>query len=201
MFRLFHFLLESANESNLYLLGCDDTKKALMVDAGAWDDAIEETLKREGWSLETILVTHDHYDHTDGLATFHQRFPGAAVLAATDEAGGVPARVCRKGERLRLGCLEGEALEMPGHTPDCLGWLFRAPSEAGEISDLLFVGDVLFAGSVGGTFSEANRLSEIDHIEKKIFTLPAETLVLPGHGPATTVGAERDHNPFFHVKA
>ena len=181
-----HFLTE-ANESNTFIVACEETCEALMVDAGDFDPAIADFLDEHGLRLTTIFITHDHYDHTGGLAEAAKRY-GAAVLSGAGQAGGVPAKTVHHGDTVPVGTLTGRVLATPGHTADSVSLAF-----AGHV----FTGDALFAGSVGGTASSSAAKQQLDHLRRNILTLPPETEVHTGHGPSSTVAVESQHNPFL----
>ena len=107
------------------------------------------------------------------------------MLAGSHHAGGCRAREVSHGEEVRVGRLTGKVLATPGHTADGLSLV---------LPGMVFTGDTLFAGSIGGTISQAR---EIDVVRKNIFSLPANYEVHPGHGPSSTVAIESQHNPFF----
>lgn len=182
-----HFLLD-VNESNAFVLGCPDTKEALLVDAGMFDHAIPDFLEAHGLKLATVFITHDHYDHSGGLSEMVNRFKGVEVLAGTSHPGGCRGRQVRHGDEVHVGALVGRALATPGHTPDSFSL---------SVPGLVFTGDALFAGSVGGTATPAHYEQQIEAIRKRIFTLPSETEIHPGHGPSSTVAVESKYNPFF----
>lgn len=181
-----HFLLK-VNEANAFLLGCRETGRALLVDAGDLDAAIPEFLDQSGLTLASVFITHDHYDHTDGLPDIVERFR-PEVFAGKDRIANLPATRVRDGNSIPLGNLTGRVLATPGHTPDGLSLAFPG---------MVFTGDALFAGSVGGTSTAKLAKQQIDHIRKNIFSLPPETEVHVGHGPSSTVAVESRYNPFF----
>ncbi len=193
-----HFLLTEVNEANVYVVACEKSRQACLVDAGGFDQRVVDFAREHDLEMRSILITHDHYDHTGGLAEFVDAFPRAEVLAGTDSAGGLGARALADGDHLRFGSLDLNVLAIPGHTPDSLAFHFAChDADTGRPTGLvLFSGDALFAGSVGGA-SGANHDQEIQGIRSKFFALPPETAVYPGHGPATTIGVEMQHNPFF----
>ncbi len=178
-----HFLTE-ANESNAFVAGCDVTKEAILVDVGAFDPAIDAFVQRHGLHVGLVFVTHGHWDHTGGLGEAVARY-GAEVLAGSRHVGGCPARKMSHGEEVRVGQLKGKVLATPGHTSDGLSLV---------LPGMVFTGDTLFAGSIGGTSD--SRL-EVEVILRHIFTLPGNYEVHPGHGPSSTVAIERHYNPFF----
>lgn len=181
-----HFLL-NVNEANAFVLGCPDTKEAILVDVGELCPAIPAFLEEHALKLTTIFVTHDHFDHTGGLAEAVARFK-AEVLAGALNPSGCRARRVGHGDKVRIGTLAGKVIATPGHTPDALSLVFPG---------MVFTGDTLFAGSVGGTGSAGQYQQQIDHIRECIFTLPPETEVHTGHGPSSTVAVESRYNPFF----
>lgn len=200
-----HFLMTEANESNVYLAACAVTREAMIVDAGGWLPEVAETVRKQGLTIRWICITHDHYDHTDALGRFRAEFPGATLVHGAAKAK--PSMSARPSERflaesetLALGTLSLDAFFLPGHTPDST--VYRLTRAAGAAPGrpavaCLFSGDVLFAGSIGGCGSPAQQALEIQGIGRSILTLPDDTPVFPGHGPATTVGIEKRHNPFL----
>lgn len=181
-----HFLL-NVHEVNLFVASCSETRQAVVIDAGAYDERVAAYVAENGLVVSTIFVTHDHYDHTDGLAEYVQRF-GADVVAGSSPIGGCNARVAAHGDTISLGPQTGRIFSTPGHTPHGLSLAFPGH---------VFTGDALFAGSVGGTGSKHDYDMQIAAIRKYIFTLPDDTLVHVGHGPSSTVAVEQKYNPFF----
>lgn len=181
-----HFLLD-VNEVNAFVLGCGDTKEAVLIDAGAFDPAIPAFVEEHELKLNTIFITHSHFDHVDGLKAAVDHF-GAKVYAATNPVGGCDAEAVEDGDEVRVGNLVGKVVATPGHTPDGLSLIFPG---------IIFSGDALFAGSVGGTSDDENHQLQLDHIRKNLFTQPDDYEIHVGHGPSTTVAIERNSNPFF----
>ena len=181
-----HFLL-AVNESNAFVVGCSATGEALLVDAGDFPAIIDEFLEEHGLTLGKVFITHDHFDHTGGLSAITQRH-NVEVLAGGNSAGGCRATRVRQGTTIQVGELSGTVLETPGHTSDSVSLAFPG---------MVFTGDALFAGSVGGTGSNRLAQMQIGHIRDRIFTLAPDTAIHTGHGPSSTVGIESGHNPFF----
>lgn len=181
-----HFLLD-CNEVNAFILACSDSREAVLIDVGLFDPAIPAFVEEHDLILNTIFITHDHYDHTGGLAEAAKHF-GATVISGTSQPGGYEAQQVAHGDKVYVGNLVGEVVATPGHTPDGLSLIFPG---------MVFAGDALFAGSVGGTASPELAEQQIDHIRKNLFTLPVHYEVHVGHGPSTTIGIERACNPFF----
>lgn len=184
IFGHFRFDLE---EVNAYIVGCPETKEAILIDAGEWTDRTESFLKNAGLRLTHVFITHDHYDHSGALAdVVNQRQP--QVFAGKASVGGVSARQLRHGDTISVGKLTGTVLATPGHTPEGVSLAFPGH---------VFTGDALFAGSIGGTASPQLARQQIEHIRQNVFALPPTTEIHPGHGPASTVYIESRFNPFF----
>lgn len=182
-----HFLLD-VNEVNAFVVGCPETKEAMLIDAGAYDDAVAQFLEEQGLTLKTVFITHDHYDHTDGLGEYVTRYSADVIASIPTVQGHKVAKQVKHGDQVHVGNLIGTVYETPGHTPEGVSLAFPG---------CVFTGDALFAGSVGGTASEADKQRQLDAIRKYIFTLPPETQVHVGHGPSSTVAIESRYNPFF----
>jgi glyoxylase-like metal-dependent hydrolase (beta-lactamase superfamily II) len=181
--------------SNGYFFFLDGSKSAALVDpAGASDAYLPQILDR-AFTLKYILITHKHADHCDATAAIARRFPEAAIVMHRADAHAIGelgrrALPIQDGDELPFG--DGAAIRMlhtPGHTDGSSCFIVKSN---------VFTGDTLFAGSIGGAFGEATGYDDIlASVREKIFRLPEETVVLPGHGPPTTIAQERAHNPFF----
>jgi len=175
-----HFFLLEANESNLYVVGCEETREAALIDAGAFDRRVVDFVRRKGLRIVAALATHSHWDHTGGLAQYQKEF-GCKALGAEQLS---------EGQAVQAGRLRLQTLRTSGHTDDSVS--FHVAEEG-----VVFTGDALFAGSVGGASSAKHQAEEIANIRAKILSLPEDTLICPGHGPASTVGTEKTRNPFL----
>lgn len=175
-------------EANAFILGCPDTREAMLIDAGECDPRFDAFLQAHGLTLTAVFITHTHYDHVDGLPEIVAKV-NPRVYSFHDEVKGCKTHRVEHGSTIRFAKLEGEVFYVPGHIDDMLCLHFPG---------MLFSGDALFAGSVGGTNSPENYQRQIEGIRQHLFPLPGETLVHCGHGPSTTIAIEREHNPFFH---
>ena len=186
--------VNAPHPSNGYFVILEQQRVAAFVDPGGRADNIAATLRRSPVRLEYILVTHKHRDHTDALADVRREFPDAKVVIhrLDSPALGDAARQSigiEDGDSLPFGDGDLRLLHTPGHTDGSSCFVY-----AGNV----FTGDTLFAGSVGGLFGDRYGYEDLlHHASSKIFTLPDDTVVFPGHGPPTTIGEERAHNPFF----
>lgn len=197
-------------QTNCYIIGDPQSQKAVVIDPGGDGDRIVRRVKNLELELSAILNTHAHFDHVMDAWRVKEQLGGEVYLSKEDEAllsdrmVGMGAmgksssnnsnkidHFLSEGETLRFGNIEIQVLSTPGHTKGHMSFYFR---ERGRI----FVGDTLFAGSIGRTdFPGGSYEHLIQSVREKIFTLPDQTIVLPGHGPHTTVDREKRSNPFF----
>lgn len=174
--------------SNGYLLHFPAEGETLLVDPGGDPEPILAALEERGWRLGAVLLTHGHADHVAGVEKVHAR-TGAPVWADAREWRG-PGLVDLNGLReVPVGRVRVELLPTPGHTPFGVTFLFPHAVAA--------CGDTLFAGSLGRAAGGAQEYRRLLASARAILALPAETILLPGHGPITTVGKERENNPFL----
>lgn len=201
-------------QTNCYILGDEAGRLGVVIDPGGDKDRIAHRLRLLKLELVAILNTHGHFDHimdawslqemaggkiylpTKDEYLLNDRMVGlAAVLGAAGASGEKSDRVIdysmKEGDVLTFGNLRFEVLDTPGHTPGHVSLYSRETQS-------VFVGDTLFAGSIGRTdFPGGSYDQLIQSVKNKIFTLPGSTKVFPGHGPETTVEHEKRTNPFF----
>ncbi len=179
--------------SNAYLVADGPGGHAVLIDGNDVVDPLLEAVERHGLTVDAVLVTHHHGDHLAGLDRYREAF-GAPVLAhplAAREFAGVD-RTIDEGEALQFGDLRVEPLYTPGHAAGHLAYLV-------DDSDC-FTADVLFKGTVGGTFAPgATGYADLKASVERLVDLPPETVVHPGHREPTTAGQEREHNPFVRI--
>jgi hydroxyacylglutathione hydrolase len=181
--------------SNGYVFFLDGGRRAALVDPAGMPQNLLRLLREGDYHLQYILITHKHADHCDATAPVAQAFPQAQiVMHALDVHAIGPlakgALLVRDGESLPFGKdAEIRMLHTPGHTDGSVSYLFRGA---------LFSGDTLFAASVGGAYGDKSTYQDIlNSVRSKFFTLPNDTVVMPGHGPPSTIALEKQHNPFF----
>ncbi len=181
--------------SNAYLVAEGAGGKGLLIDGNDELAPLLERAEREGIEITHILVTHPHLDHVAGLAEARERLGNPPLLAHAEAAAELEMEVAQTladGERLTTGGLEIEAISTPGHAAGHLAFLVNG-------SDV-FTGDVLFKGTVGGTMAPgASGFADLRDSVLGLLELPAETRVHPGHREPTTIGVEREGNPFVRV--
>ncbi len=185
---------QNPHPSNGYVFFLDGGKRAALIDPAGIAANLLRVLRDGHYHLEYILVTHKHADHCDATADVAANFPNAKVVmhAADVHAIGSLAQKAMRvkdGEELPFGDVRIRMMHTPGHTDGSSSYLFKST---------LFTGDTLFAGSVGGAYGDASTYADIlNSVRSKIFTLPDDTVLMPGHGPPSKVGWEKGHNPFF----
>jgi len=174
-------------EANAFVCTCEETRETMLVDAGEWNPAIPAYLEAENLTLDKIFITHNHGDHTAALPEILKKYD-VPVIASLPKIEGIKTELVNEGDTVEFGRYSGRVVRTPGHTPEGVSLIFP---------DIVFAGDALFAGSVGGTTSDELYEQQLNAIRKKLFTLPTDTKVYVGHGPATTIAIESQHNPFF----
>jgi len=198
--------------TNGYLLGWEETREAWVADPGFSPEPLLDYIQREKWNVTKILLTHAHLDHIAGIKDLLILFPETEILIHKEEKrfltdpslnlsalAGVsvsapePTGTLEDGTELLLGDLSFTVLHTPGHSPG--GACFYQAREG-----ILLSGDTLFEGSVGRTdFPTSDTEALADSIRRKLYVLPDDTRVFPGHGPETLIGREKRSNPFIRA--
>jgi len=195
-------------QTNCYIVGCEETHEGAIIDPGGHAGRIMAEVERRALAIKMVLNTHAHFDHTDGNKGVVEATGAALALHPLDRpiletggggvwfgmktaAGPSPTLELHDGDQLQVGKLSLQVLHTPGHSP---GHVCFYEPKAG----VLFDGDLLFYQGVGRTDLPGGDFRQLmDSIQRLILTLPDETIVYPGHGPATTIGHERRSNPWL----
>jgi glyoxylase-like metal-dependent hydrolase (beta-lactamase superfamily II) len=205
-----HTLVSMPFEENTYVVHLPGRRDVVVIDPGLEPERILAFLRERRFTVAAILNTHGHADHIGGNAALKDAFPEAPLIIGENEVQlltdananlsapfGMPITsppaddTVREGDTLEVGGIPLEVLDVPGHSPGHVVFLYRAHPP------ILFGGDVLFRGSIGRTdFPGCNGRLFLEGIRSKVLTLPPETAVYSGHGPVTTIGHEKKTNPF-----
>jgi glyoxylase-like metal-dependent hydrolase (beta-lactamase superfamily II) len=192
---------------NAFLVEHIPTRKAVLIDPGGDGEAILGEIGGLGLTVEKILLTHGHFDHVGAVGLLRKktgapvhvhpadvdRMTGASrqgmLFGLTVPDPPAPDVLVEEGDVVPFEDQEFLVAHTPGHTPGCVSYI---------VGKMAFVGDLIFAGSIGRTdLPGGNHNQLIESVRKKIFPLPDDTVLFPGHGPTTTVGEEKRSNPFF----
>ncbi|NLK71597.1 MAG: MBL fold metallo-hydrolase [Clostridiales bacterium] len=198
-----------AYQENCYVVFCEKTGKAFIVDPGYFNVQLADYIEENKLDIQFIILTHAHGDHIGGVEEAKQKFDApvyihkeeASILRNAEKNASIhiwgrkisiePDRLLKDGEVIEVGEMNLKIIHTPGHSPGCICIY------AGTV---LFSGDTLFADSIGRTdFPESSTEAIIKSIKEKIYTLPEDTQVFPGHGPSTTIGYEKKHNYFVRA--
>lgn len=196
--------------TNCYLVACEKTLEAIVIDPGFRADETEKVLREiteRDLHLRYVVDTHGHADHMSGNSALKQA-TGAEILIHEDDAqlladpsknlskmmgftvvSPSADRLLREGDLVRVGSFELEVMHTPGHTRGSISLHCTSDS-------IVFTGDTLFAGSIGRTDLPSSSFKDIMRSLSRLMGLPAQTVVYPGHGEMTTIGKEKRENPF-----
>jgi hydroxyacylglutathione hydrolase len=203
----YELVIVGALETNCYLVYCEETRACAIIDPGA--DYEKIILSVADLELKPVIVldTHGHVDHIGanseivrkyavplamhpadtGMLQVSDYIELSLLLGARDSPP--PDRLLAEGDEIVIGRTSLRVMHIPGHTPGSVGFI---------AAGVLFSGDTLFCGGVGRTDLPGGSWKDLERsIRERILTLPEETIVLPGHGPWTTIGQERNSNPFL----
>jgi len=176
----------------------------MLIDPAVYEPAVASVLASNELSLKYIVLTHGHFDHTGGVRPFKEEYPEAIFAASAKESellGALkPELTLSDGDELNLAGSSFRVIETPGHTPGGLCFYTSCWDEellGPGYSGTLFSGDTLFHRSIGRTDMEGGDFATLkSSIRDKLYILPDDTIVLPGHLDATTIGFEKQHNVF-----
>ncbi len=194
-------------ETNCYLIYCEETLECAVMDPGAEPEKIIRTIGEKNLKPVVLINTHGHVDHVGANKDIKDKYDIPLLIHSADapmlksflqsglgfflgaKASPSPDQLLEEGDKVKIGSCSLKTIHTPGHSPGGLSFIHK---------NLLFSGDTLFCRGVGRTdLPGGSWETMMDSIKNKILTLSDETIVLPGHGPHTTVGQERNMNPFI----
>ncbi len=182
-----YFHLSIDGFSNCYVVTNEETKEALIIDPGVITKDIIEQIEREKYKLVGILITHNHKSHVRGLQTIRKIY-SPVIYAADYEVAGSDTFLLKGDGIIRVASLSVGYMSVPGHSHDSLVY---------KIGQILFTGDVITAGLVGSTNSSYSKKTLLASIKSKILSQQTDIILMPGHGPPSSVVAERNFNKNF----
>ncbi len=184
----FHLSVEEFTNSYVVVNENPAVKQAIIIDPGKISPDIIQQIEDGGYNLTTVLITHNHYNHVRGLTTLRKIY-SPQVYAADYDIVGTKAIVLNGDGKLTLAGLPISYFSVPGHSFDSMVY---------KIGNVLFTGDTVTSGIIGETTSQYSKKLLCDNIREKIFSQTDDTVIMPGHGPPTTVGAEKLYNLDMH---
>ncbi|MGH9566661.1 MAG: MBL fold metallo-hydrolase [Candidatus Angelobacter sp.] len=196
-------------QCNCSIIGDESTREAMVIDPGDQIEEILAIIAKHGLQVKQIVITHAHLDHVGGAKKLRSAIGAPILLNQNDQellamldvqAAWLgmedPGKVeidqnVQDGDVVKTGLIAATVMHTPGHTEGSICLYFPAEKK-------LIAGDTLFAGSIGRTDLPGGSMRKILHsIHEKVLALPDETIILPGHGPTTNIGEERESNPFL----
>jgi hydroxyacylglutathione hydrolase len=200
-------LVVGSLSANCYVVGSEATREGLVIDPGGNAEDIFQAIRDSGLDIKTIVLTHGHSDHIAALYDIKDRTGAKVAIHSADaeflhgrgsfstmfgisyKTPNPPDRLLKEGDIIDIGGLHFSVLHTPGHTPGSICLLS---------DDKVFTGDTLLYRGIGTTLMPgSSRRQLIDSIRNRLLVLPDKTTVYPGHGRETTIGAERQNNPFL----
>jgi glyoxylase-like metal-dependent hydrolase (beta-lactamase superfamily II) len=173
--------------SNCYIIGTENANQpnpAIIIDPGSIENVTLDIIENNNFILKNVLVTHDHLSHVHGVRTL-KRIYNAEIFAVNQSIMNHKTIMVKDGDVINIDGFQVEVISIPGHSSDSVVY---------RIGNLLFTGDVLTAGLVGETASVYGTATQMNKLRSRLLSLPGDYIVLPGHGPPSTLEAERRFN-------
>jgi glyoxylase-like metal-dependent hydrolase (beta-lactamase superfamily II) len=172
--------------------GAPSSGDLIIIDPGVMEEPMLNFIEKDHYTLRAVFLTHDHESHSNGLRAIKRIYGGVDVYAAAPHVKEIKTNMVRDGDTVKIGEFTVKVISTPGHSADSVVFF---------IDHCLFSGDALVAGSLGSTASAYGAMRQISTIQNKIFSLPGNYIVFPGHGPPSSLEAERTFNEGIHFYA
>lgn len=179
-----YFHLNAGGFSNCYVVVNEETNEAIIIDPGKITEEIISQIEDNHFKLSAVLITHNHGSHADGLKTLRKIY-NPKIFAADWEVAGNDTNIINGDGKTTIAKMQVRYMILPGHTADSVVY---------NIGNVLFTGDVLSAGEIGATNSSYSEYILRSNIEQKILSQLDSVIVMPGHGPPSTLGAIKTFN-------
>jgi hydroxyacylglutathione hydrolase len=180
-------IYNTAGSLNTYLLGHENGGDAIIIDPGQIDLHLLDILENNNYYVRSILLTHDHENHTRGVKTL-MRIYDSAIYCKSPMIYDYPSVTVSENKKLDLSGFDITIIEIPGHSDDSVVY---------KIRNTLFTGDVISSGRIGSAQNSASKKLLQDNIIKKLFSLEGNYIIFPGHGSPSTLKVEKEFNPFI----
>ena len=178
---------QTESDGRIYSSGMEQKQgqaSAIVIDPGNTEKITLETIENNNFDLKAVLITHDHKNHVRGLRTL-KRIYNAEIISVNQSIMDHRTTMIKDGDKIVIGGITIEIISIPGHSSDSVVY---------KINNLLFTGDVLTAGLTGSTASAYGAATQMSKLRSRLLSLPGDYIVLPGHGPPSTLEAERRFN-------
>ncbi len=186
-----YFHLNIEGFSNCYVVTNEDTMEALIIDPCKISREILEQLENGPFNLTAVLITHNHASHIRGLSTLKKIYT-PKIFAADFDIAESESTILKGDGIIQVAGLTIAYLSLPGHTPDSMAY---------KIGRMLFTGDTIGSGMIGSTNSSYARRTLVSNLQTKIISQQDDMIIMPGHGPPSSVAAEKKFNPAFQTPA
>jgi len=173
-----------ANRANTYIVGPEEGGNAILIDPGRFEVPLLNMIENNNYYIESIILTHSHSSHSKGVNTTLKVY-NSRIYAALGKVENIRTEMVSNKEIRNISGFDVEFYEIPGHSNDCLVF---------KIGNLLFTGDIFNSGYLGTPLNGFAHNNMQKDIQERLLTLDGDTIVLPGHGPPSTIQAEREIN-------
>ncbi len=180
-----------AKKANTYIIGPDEGGNAIMIDPGCFEVPLLNMIENNKLYIESIILTHSHKNHSKGVNTALKVYD-STIYASYNKIENQKTIMVKENEKINISGYNVHFFEIPGHSNDSLVF---------KIGNLLFTGDVLSSGHIGSSINSFAHNNMQREIQEKLLVLDGETIVLPGHGPPSTIQAEREINENLYVRS